>query len=158
MNERIKSSNKSILTRIISEVVSLKIVYKHKFFEFQYALQLPTFINTLSSSEYLRSRMSNYFSSACPLFGTNSNIMITLYPKSEESTSIPHFLIGPRIFTKFFHITHITSNIAAADSKKNIQEISPKDDTNRSADIEEIHISNCTHDDTSNKNETDNDD
>ena len=51
MNKRIKSRNKSILTRIISEVVSLKIMYKNKFFEFQYALQLPAFINILSSSK-----------------------------------------------------------------------------------------------------------
>ena len=131
-------------------------MYKHKFFELQNALELPTFISALSHSEYLCCSMSYNLSSACSIFCTNSNIVVALNPKPEESSSISHFLIGSRIFPKLFHIAHVTPYITAADSEQNIQKIGANNYTYRPSDVEEIHEANCSHNNSCHKNETDN--
>lgn len=96
------------------------------------------------------------FSSTCSLFGANSNVMIALNPKPEKSSSVSHFLICSCILSKLFHITHIAPNITTANCDYGIQKICSKNDANSSADIEEVHKSNCCYDNSCKHNETDN--
>lgn len=56
-------------------------------------------------------------------------IMIAFDIKLEKSTTVSYLLIGISILTDFFHITHITSDITAANREKSIQEIGSRDES-----------------------------
>ena len=75
--------------------------------------------------------------------------MIALNLKFEKSLLISQFLICPRKVTKTFHITQVSSDIAAANGNYNIQGIKYKNDSNSPTDIQEIIESNTTNNDCS---------
>ncbi len=92
---------------------------------------------------------NNSFHCSPALLGFNNPKMIALDLKFKKSLFISHFLICPRKVTKTFHVTHVGSDITAANSDYNIQGIKYKNDSNSPTDIEEIMESNTTNNDCS---------
>lgn len=84
---------------------------------------LSTLVHTFSRPKDFSGSMSHYFASAGSSSGSNSNIVIALDPKAEESLSTNHIVVGLLVTIEGFSIMYIVTDITTTTSNYYINHI-----------------------------------